>query len=318
VWVFYFGGEPYFLIVAIIPYLLNKCKYLIRTSFIGFWGRAQNLTIFILFGIINKAFNSDKTGQILGFLKIALDNYLFCGKIYLQSNKRKGEIMKNLKLKFSHGNQKLHELAEYLGIPKCHVLGFDLPAGHTCPFAKECLAKADKVTGKITDGKNMKFRCYATQAEASYPNCRKARWHNFDAIENCKTSDEIAKLINSSLPKTVEIIRIHSSGDFYKKMYFDAWVKVAKQNPDLIFFGYTKAIQYVDAVKPDNFKLVYSYGGKLDNLVTEKTPVSYVVSKDYKGDLPLPCEETGAGDYFSILNGETFGLVIHGTQPAKV
>lgn len=214
-------------------------------------------------------------------------------------------------VKFSGGNQKLHELAEYLGIPKSHVQGFDLPAGHSCPFADICLSKADKVTGKITDGKHTQFRCYAVKAESSYPNCRKARWHNFDVIKSCNDSNEIAEIISNSIYKHVEIIRIHSSGDFFSKVYFDAWVKVAEMNPHISFFGYTKAIQYVTADKPDNFKLVYSHGGKLDHKVTDEIPVSYVVPVDYNGDLPTPCDETGAGDYFEILNGVSFALREH-------
>lgn len=220
-------------------------------------------------------------------------------------------------VKFSNGNQKLHELAEYLNIPKTHVQGFDLPAGHTCPFANECLSKADRVTGKITDGKHMKFRCYATQAESAYPNCRNARWHNFDTIQACSNSDEIAEIISNSIYKYTEIVRIHSSGDFFSKVYFDAWVKVAEMNPHITFFGYTKAIQYVTADKPDNFKLVYSYGGKLDHKVSAQIPTCYVVPENYEGELPLPCEDTGAGDYFEILNGVSFALKIHGTQPAS-
>ena len=56
------------------------------------------------------------------------------------------------KLSFSKGNRKLNELATDLGLKKSQVISFDLPAGHTCPMASECLSKADKITGKITDG----------------------------------------------------------------------------------------------------------------------------------------------------------------------
>lgn len=214
-------------------------------------------------------------------------------------------------VKFSSGNQKLHELAEYLGIPKTHVQAFDLPAGHSCPFANICLSKVDRATGHITDGKDTQFRCYAVKAESAYPACRRMRWHNFDTIKSCKSAVEMADIIEQSLYKHVEIVRIHSSGDFFSKIYFDAWVLVAERNPEITFFGYTKGIQYVTADKPDNFKLVYSYGGKLDKKVTDEIPVSYVVPVEYEGDLPTPCDKTGAGDYFEILNGVSFALREH-------
>ena len=43
---------------------------------------------------------------------------------------------------------------------------FSLPSGWTCPAATVCMTKADKVTGKISDGKKQKYRCYAAMDEA--------------------------------------------------------------------------------------------------------------------------------------------------------
>ena len=43
-------------------------------------------------------------------------------------------------LKFSKGNAKLDG----------KIFSVSLPAGHSCPFANECLSKVDKDNGKIT------------------------------------------------------------------------------------------------------------------------------------------------------------------------
>lgn len=221
-------------------------------------------------------------------------------------------------LKFSKGNRKLNDLARFLNVPKTHVQGFDLPAGWTCPMANLCLSKANRKTGKITDGENCKIRCYASSIESVFTNARKAHWHNFDLLKNLD-KNQMVELINASLYKHVEVIRIHASGDFFSKEYFNAWVEVAKQNPEITFFGYTKVLQYVSADKPENFKLVYSYGGKLDSKVTNE-PVAYVVNSKEEGinrGLLVVCEENEADDYFAILAGKTFTNVLHGTQPAK-
>lgn len=221
-------------------------------------------------------------------------------------------------LKFSHGNKKLKKMAVELGLTKRAVLGFDLPAGHSCPFANICLSKAHKVTGKITDGKNTIIRCYASSGEARSTNARKAHWYNYELIKG-KTTNEIAQLILDSLPPYAKIIRIHSSGDFFAKYYFMAWVKVAQARPDLDFFGYTKAIQYVDFCKPDNFKLVYSYGGKLDHNLKNQ-PVAYVVKSRLQAvalEVPIACQTNMADDYTYIMQGISFANMLHGTQPAK-
>ena len=63
--------------------------------------------------------------------------------------------MNSLKvLKFQVGNAKLiaiqdSDTDEVIVIP---VHTISLPSGYSCPAADECLSKANKVTGKITDG----------------------------------------------------------------------------------------------------------------------------------------------------------------------
>jgi len=167
------------------------------------------------------------------------------------------------KLKFSKGNSKLNKMAVELGLPKSQVVAFNLPAGHTCPFADKCKSQAHRITGKITDGDKIQYRCYAASVESRYPATRQAVWHNFELLKGLDT-DQMADLIIKSLPSRVKIVRIHSSGDFYSKAYFNAWVKVAESLPHIQFFAYTKALHYIKADNPDNLSLICSYGGKLD------------------------------------------------------
>lgn len=208
-----------------------------------------------------------------------------------------------MKLKFGKGNAKLGK----------HVATFSLPSGFTCPKAKECLSRADKVTGKITDGKETVFRCYSASQEALYPGTRKARWHNFDLLrkENKRGMEE---LINSSLPNKSKLIRIHVAGDFFSEDYLMAWINVAKNNPDKTFYCYTKRIslfQKHEKSFPANFIYTFSYGGKEDNLIRKKDKSVQVFYSPNETKLPVDHDDTLA----QKKNPKKFALIIHGIQP---
>ncbi len=225
----------------------------------------------------------------------------------------------NKTLTFSIGNTKILELAKNLNLKANEVTSFDLPAGYTCPSADRCKSFANRENGKITDGEYCKFRCYAASMEARYTATRKAHWRNFDALRKQKTVDDMVQLILSSIPETAKIIRIHASGDFFSKKYFQAWVRVAELRPDIKFFGYTKILPYVNANKSDNFRLVYSFGGKMDSKVTCE-PIAYVVkniAEAIERGLKPACIDNPSDDFDFIMQGRTFALCLHGTQPAK-
>jgi hypothetical protein len=209
-------------------------------------------------------------------------------------------------LKFQQGNAKLGK----------NIYTFSLPAGHSCPFANDCLSKADKLTGKLTDGPNTQFRCFAASAEAVYPNVRIARWHNFDLLKKL-TTNKAADLILNSLPKKANIVRIHVSGDFFNESYFLAWLQVAKLRPNVLFYAYTKSLIYwVNYIKeiPSNLVLNASEGGKLDaqiNLHGLKF-AKVVYSPEQAEELGLLIDHTDEAAY---KTKESFALLIHGQQP---
>jgi hypothetical protein len=212
-------------------------------------------------------------------------------------------------LKFQNGNKKLAK----------GIYTFSLPAGHSCPFANNCLSKADRETGKITDGDNTEFRCFAAMAESTYTNVRNARWHNYDLLKPISNNvDKMAELINNSLPKKATMIRVHVSGDFFNQTYFDAWMQVAMLNPDKLFYAYTKSIKYwmdrQDCI-PSNFKLTASFGGKLDNLIEENNlkAAKVVYSKQEAEDLGLFIDKD---DSLAYGSDNSFALLIHGVQKA--
>lgn len=213
----------------------------------------------------------------------------------------------NTILKFQQGNAKLGK----------NIFTFSLPAGHSCPFASDCLSKADPLSGKLTDGPDTKFRCFAASAEAIYPAVRQARWHNFELLREAKSLDNMAALIIASLPKKAYIIRVHVSGDFFNEQYFKAWIKVSKERPDILFYAYTKSLNYwVNNILevPDNFKLNASEGGKLDAQIAEHGLkfAKVVYSPEEAEALGLLIDHTDEAAY---KTSESFALLIHGQQP---
>lgn len=218
-----------------------------------------------------------------------------------------------MKLKFGKGNAKLDGY-------KKPIHTFSLPAGFTCPGAKDCKSKAKKdKNGKryIEDGKDTVFRCFAASQEVVYTNTYNARRHNMSVLQKYKTVNEMAKVISDSLPKNVQIVRIHVSGDFFSQTYFDAWVKVATDNPSVIFYAYTKSIPYVVKRKdiiPSNFRLTASYGGRYDsNIPASGLRTAKVVYTEAEAKrLGL---EIDKDDSHAIGTGGSFALLLHGVQP---
>ena len=172
-------------------------------------------------------------------------------------------------LKFGDPNAKLKKMIKAkLGL---RLKTFTLPAGHTCPGAKDCLSRADSITGKVTDGEETEFRCFMASAEARSPSLRKLVWHNLellqDALSHRDGHERAADLICQSLPEKFDIMRVHVGGDYFSRNYFLAWCMVAERNPDKVFYSYTKSLAIVAGIpKPDNLVLTASRGGKWDNL----------------------------------------------------
>jgi len=223
-------------------------------------------------------------------------------------------------VKFSFGNSKIKLLAKYLEFANKAVASFDLPAGYTCPASLLCQSYANRETGIVTDGASLQFRCYAVSSECAFPSTRRLRWHNFDLLAK-KSYNKMLLEIGNSLPVGLKVLRIHSSGDYFSQDYFRAWRMVAVTHPEIMFFGYSKILEYVqysiDNPLP-NFKLVYSIGGKYDNLLTDKIPSIRVVENReiaLKLGLPVACDIHPADDYDYIIKGQSFAIIMHGIQP---
>lgn len=222
-----------------------------------------------------------------------------------------------VKLKFSEATDqaKLKGISKWLGYqPKVYT--FSLPSGHTCPFALDCLSKADRMTGKITDGPHTRFRCFSATTEAYSATTRAQRWHNFDILRHLDYDDMVG-VISESLPRDCDICRVHVGGEFFNQRYFDAWLEVARRNQSVTFYAYTKSLPYWTARVgdiPENFTLTASRGGRMDSLIDaanlKVAEVVFSLEEAEEKGLPIDHDE-----YHAINNVGNFALLIHGTQP---
>jgi len=58
------------------------------------------------------------------------------------------------------------------------------------------------------------------------------------------------------------VVRWHDAGDFFSKEYLDLAFDVARKNPDVKFYAYTKIADVATADKPANFIINFSSGAK--------------------------------------------------------
>ena len=225
-------------------------------------------------------------------------------------------------LKMSKGNKKLK-----------NTLIFDLPAGRTCPMANECksyVVMNDNGKTNIKDGENNIFRCYAASQENQYPNVYKARKYNFDLIKNTlnskdgyyKTYELINDSIQKHITKNINKIRIHSSGDFFSGEYLKCWFAVARLNPQLKFYCYSKSLHLfgTNLSLPNNFFLTASFGGKRDDLIHKGYFKRWAIVVNSEAEaIKKGIEHIGKPyeidkDDSHCFKKSPFALLIHGTQ----
>ena len=204
---------------------------------------------------------------------------------------------------------------------------FSLPSGHTCPGATECLARADRNTGTITDGPDQRVRCFAATMEARFGSVRKSRWRNFELLIEASRAikdDPVAgmtDLLVESMTRTrpvITAVRVHVGGDFFNEAYFKAWMRAAEALPNVEFWAYTKSIPYWvknQDIVPSNFSLTASDGGRYDHFIPdlENAKTAYVVFSEEEA--AIRGWEIDHDDSAARYGKEDFALLVHGTQP---
>lgn len=156
--------------------------------------------------------------------------------------------------------------------------------------------------------------CYAWTMSNQYKSVANKYASNYELSK----LDSFVDMVNSDIANVYyghKYIRIHVSGDFYSSDYLAKWVKIANDNPDKIFYAYTKSVPIVKEYKdkyglPDNLIITYSYGGKFDDMID---PVNdrhvIVISKD----APAPAGYAdGSKDDLAVVKYQKVYLRYHG------
>lgn len=227
------------------------------------------------------------------------------------------------KLKFSLGknNTKLSKLEQVTGKK---VYSLSTLAGTTCVGAKDCWAAAVKKKGGgyiLKHGKDQKYTCFAASLSVAFPNVRKQWEYNTILLKKCKTVKNFVDLIERSLPTDAEIIRWGVSGDVLSQNHFDALIKVAENNPSIIFYQYTKSLLFwVKRLNkiPNNYCLTASRGGRFDYLIDKYNlrTATVVFSEEEAEQLGLEIDEDDSHAALPTLKSVSFALLIHGKQQA--
>jgi hypothetical protein len=138
------------------------------------------------------------------------------------------------------------------------------------------------LAAKLTNGKNFLVcpsagvcsnLCYARAGTYNFSNVKRAHTANLELILD--TPLEWKNRINNELKlkrySGGKSVRIHDSGDFFSDSYFELWIDIAKENPHVFFYAYTKEVTMVKRYElPENFVIIFSMGGTQDHLVDKE------------------------------------------------
>ena len=197
-----------------------------------------------------------------------------------------------------------------------HLYNFGIPAFRsrnglaTCPNAKSCVSGCYARSGAYI---------WSTVAQAYENRLALTRTKGFNEVINF----QITKLIKRHKTGLI-LLRIHDSGDFYSKSYQLEWYNIASQwvnEPRIKFYAYTKMIEQSNSLKnqqPNNFRLVYSYGGEQDNIIRPDTDFNSRVFESIEALSKAEYIDGTIDDTIAALGTyNKIGLVYHGVKSYK-
>ena len=89
-------------------------------------------------------------------------------------------------------------------------------------------------------------------------------------IPGLPTTDHLTREVNEWILSGGQAVRIHDSGDFFSEDYYNNWITLAWDFPDILFYAYTKEVSLTKRLEekfPSNFLICYSMGGREDHLL---------------------------------------------------
>lgn len=197
-----------------------------------------------------------------------------------------------------------------------HLYNFGIPAFKsetgmfTCPNAKQC------AVGCYARSGTYRFKASVN----AYENRLKLTQHkDFNKV----IISEVNRLIKKHKDGLI-LIRVHDSGDFYNQTYQADWYLIAecfKDTPRVQFYAYTKMVsqsEKLSQLKPNNFRLIYSYGGKEDSQIDTTKHFHSKVFESIDDLFKSGYIDGTHDDTIAALGNEVkIGLVYHGVKSYK-
>ena len=166
---------------------------------------------------------------------------------------------------------------------RINTASFGLEAGKTCPGKGNC-----------------QHECFAMVGNYAFPIVKNKQR---DRLKESKKKSFVETISNEIKILNVGAIRIHDSGDYYSKDYLNKWIEIAKLNPDVIFYSYTKSIPFFkkdsntwSVTLPLNFVVTFSFGGKYDDLINPKKDKHALVFESLEALLAYKYSDTSSYD----------------------
>ena len=198
-------------------------------------------------------------------------------------------------VRLSDGNSKLK---------KSGIVSFNLiPIVH-CPLAGAC-----------------KSFCYATVGQQAFKSGVQRRAGAFLAtVEPTFVQDMHTEI--QRWKKKIKAVRVHDSGDFYSMKYLLDWLEIARLNPDVKFYAYSKSLPFVHraydlGLVPSNFRIIQSVGGLADNRIRLDLPHARIFSTHNELVAAGYADASETDDAAAFGASPLIGLVVHGAKKGR-
>ena len=170
------------------------------------------------------------------------------------------------------------------------------------------------LAAKLSNGTNIKTCpnagacatvCYARNGTYNFSNVKGRHVKNLEYILEDPQGWFAQMLEEVSKPKMRgKHVRIHDAGDFFSEDYLRMWLKLARLVPEVTFYCYTKEVSMFKRVLsegcPNNFKYLFSMGGKEDHLIDKENDRHAEVFPDDAAILDAGYMNQSASDLLAI------------------
>lgn len=191
------------------------------------------------------------------------------------------------------------KLEHTIKVNRAHIVTFSIPAVKTCPGADKCLKSG-----------------YCHAGNFNFKSVKNKFVQNLWASVQSDFVDRINYELNEIWTFS-KYVRIHPVGDFYNLGYFKKWVQIALDNPNVIFYAYTKSVNMIKGYAdkyglPANMVITYSFGGKYDDRI-DKDKDKYALVISPNGPIPIGYVDGSEDDLVMCKGNDKIALRFHHT-----